>query len=62
MTNLIAKGREYGYTADQVRKIIKEQKMLIARENLMKEVLACNNIEDMKIVILDWIDKGFICG
>ena len=62
MTNLIAKGREYGYTADQVRKIIKEQKMLIARENLMKEVLSCNNIEDMKIVMLDWIDKGFICG
>lgn len=60
MTNLIAKGRELGYTADQVFAIIKEQKLLASREKLIKEVLECNNLEDIKILLIDWIDKGYI--
>lgn len=60
MSNLIAKGREVGYTAEQVRKIIKEQRVLAVREKLMQEVLACNNLEDIKILMLDWIDTGRI--
>jgi predicted RNA-binding protein with PUA domain len=58
--NLIAKGREIGLTPSQVRAIIKEQRELIRREKLMQEVLDCENIEDLKILLLDWIDKGFI--
>ncbi len=58
--NLIAKGREIGLTASQVREIIKEQRELARREKLMQEVLDCENIEDLKILLLDWIDKGFI--
>ena len=57
--NLIAKGREIGLTPSQVRAIINEQEELIRRERLMQDVLACNNMEDVKIVMLDWIDKGY---
>ena len=60
MTNIISKGREAGYTAEQVRKIIIEQQVLVARQKLMQEVLACNSLEDIKILMLDWIDKGLI--
>ena len=58
--SLISKGRELGYTAQQVRRIVEEQKSLIEREKRMKEVLECNSIEDLKILLLDWIDKGFV--
>jgi len=58
--NLIAKGREIGLTPSQVREIIKEQRELIRREKLMQEVLECNSIEDVKIVLLDWIDNGYV--
>lgn len=58
--SLISRGRELGYTAQQVRRIVEEQKSLIEREKRMKEVLECNSIEDLKILLLDWIDKGFV--
>ena len=58
--NLMAKGREIGLTASQVRSIINEQKELIRRERLMRDVLECKTLEDMKIVLLDWIDKGYV--
>jgi hypothetical protein len=58
--NLIAKGREIGLTASQVRSIIKEQRELIQKEKRMKEVLDCNSIEDLKILLLDWLDQGIV--
>jgi hypothetical protein len=58
--NLIAKGREIGLTASQVREIIKEQRELIQKEKRMKEVLDCNSIEDLKILLLDWLDQGIL--
>lgn len=58
--NLIQKGREIGYTPQQVRKIIEEQRELLRRETLMCEVLACSNLEDIKILLMDWVDKGYI--
>lgn len=58
--NLIAKGREYGLTPSQVREIVKEQRELIHKEKLMQEVLDCHSIEDLKILLLDWIDKGMV--
>jgi hypothetical protein len=58
--NLIAKGREIGYTASQVREIIKDQRELIRREALMQDVLSCDNLEDVKIILLGWIDKGYV--
>lgn len=60
MTNLLAKGRELGYTANQVRTIIKEQQLLFSREKRIKEVLECDNLEDIKILLIDWIDKGYL--
>jgi predicted RNA-binding protein with PUA domain len=60
LINLIAKGREIGLTPSQVREIIKEQRELIRREALMQDVLSCNNLEDIKILLLDWIDKGYV--
>lgn len=58
--NLIAKGREIGLTASQVRAIISEQKELIRRERLMQDVLECNSVEDLKILLLDWLDQGLV--
>lgn len=60
MTNLIQKGREIGLTPQQVRNIIREQEILFSREKMMQEVLTCETLDDIKIVLLDWIDKGFI--
>lgn len=60
MTNIIQKGREIGLTPEQVRKIVTEQRALASREKLMQEVLACETLEDMKILLLDWVDRGFI--
>jgi hypothetical protein len=53
-------GRELGLSPKQVREIIKEQRELIRREALMQEPLACDNLEDVKIILLDWIDKGYV--
>ncbi len=58
--NLFAKGREIGLTPSQVRAVIKEQQELIQKEKRMKEVLDCNSVEDLKILLLDWIDKGLL--
>lgn len=58
--NLIEKGRAIGYTPSQVRSIIKEQRELIQKEKRMQDVLDCNSIEDIKIVLLDWLDKGIV--
>ena len=58
--NLIAKGREIGLTASQVRRIIQEQQEVVRRERLMQDVLDCQSLEDVKIVLLDWIDKGYV--
>jgi hypothetical protein len=58
--NLIEKGRKIGLTTNQVRAIISEQKELIRREKLMQEVIDCQGLEDIKIVLLDWIDKGYV--
>lgn len=60
MTNIFQKGREIGLNPEQVRKIIEEQRILFSREKLMQEVLTCETLDDIKIVLLDWIDKGFI--
>lgn len=53
MTNLIAKGRELGYTPQQVRAMINEQR-------LNKEILDCQSIEDNKILLMHWVEKGKI--
>jgi hypothetical protein len=58
--SLIAKGREIGLTPNKVRAIISEQKEMIRRERLMQDVLDCETLEDLKIVLLDWIDKGYV--
>lgn len=58
--NLIEKGRSIGYTPSQVRSIINEQRELIQKEKRMQEVLECNSIEDLKILLLDWLDKGLV--
>jgi hypothetical protein len=58
--NLIAKGREIGLTPSQVREIIKEQRELIRRERLMQDVLGCNNMEDLKILLMHWIEQGYV--
>jgi len=51
--NLIEKGRELGYTPAQVRAMINEQR-------LYNEVLECETVEDIKILLLHWIEKGKI--
>lgn len=58
--NLLEKGRAIGYTASQVRAVIKEQRELVQKEKRMKEVLDCNSIEDLKILLLDWLDQGIV--
>ena len=58
--SIYAKGREMGYTNEQIRNIMKEQFILLQREKHMQEVLECKNIEDIKILLLDWIDKGML--
>lgn len=58
--SLLESGRAVGYTAIQVRDIIKEHHELVQKEKRMKEVLECNSIEDLKILLLDWLDKGLV--
>ena len=58
--NLLEKGRAIGYTPEQVRKTIREQKELLERENRIQEVLDCKNLEDIKILLIHWIDNGYM--
>jgi len=51
--NLIQKGRKLKYTPAQVRAMINEQR-------LYNEVLECETVEDIKILLLHWIEKGKI--
>ena len=51
--NLIQKGRKLGYTPSQVRAMINKQR-------LYNEVLECENIEDIKILLMHWIEQGKI--
>jgi hypothetical protein len=50
---LFRKGREIGYTHEQVRKMIN-------KEELYQEVLTCESLEDIKILLLHWIEQGKI--
>lgn len=51
--NLIKQGRKLGYSAAQVRSMINEQR-------LYNEVLTCESIEDIKILLMHWIEQGKI--
>jgi len=51
--NLIQKGKELGYTPAQIRSMINEQR-------LYHEVLQCENLEDIKILLMHWIEQGKI--
>lgn len=51
--NLMQKGRELGYTPQQVRAMLNEQR-------LYNEVLTCENLEDIKILLMHWIEQGKI--
>ena len=51
--NLIQQGRKLGYTPDQVRAMINEQR-------LYHEVLTCDTLEDIKILLMHWIEQGKI--
>lgn len=46
-------GRELGYSHNEVR-------ALINKERLYNEVLACENLEDIKILLLHLIEQGKI--
>ncbi len=58
--SLLESSRAVGYTPSQVRAVIKEQRELIQKEKRMKEVLDCNSIDDLKILLLDWLDQGLV--
>lgn len=58
--SLLEKGRSVGYTASQVQTIIKEQQQLKQQEKHMQDVLECQSIEDLKILLLDWLDRGLV--
>ena len=59
--SLIQKGRAVGYTTpDQVFAVIKERRALILKEKRIQEVLECNSIEDIKILMMHWLDQGLI--
>lgn len=53
--NLIKKGRELGFLPHQI-------KAMYHREKMINEVLDCENIEDIKILLLHWIEQGKIKG
>jgi len=58
--SILSRGRELGYTPHQVRRIVEEQRELIQKEQRIQEVLDCNSIEDLKILLLDWLDRGLV--
>ena len=58
--SLLEKGRAVGYTASQVRAVIKEQHELVQKEKRIQEVIDCNSVEDLKILLLDWLDQGLV--
>ena len=51
--SLLQLGRELGYTPAQVRAKINEQR-------LYHEVLTCETTEDIKILLIHWIEQGKI--
>jgi len=51
--NIIQRGRELGYTPAQVKAMINEQR-------LYNEVLTCETLEDIKILLMHWIAQGKI--
>jgi hypothetical protein len=53
-------GRKLGYTNEQIRKIIKEQNKLKAQERDIQQVVDCDNLEDLKILLMYWIEQGKI--
>ena len=50
---LFRNGRELGYTHEQIRKMINKEK-------LYQEVLTCESLEDIKILLMHWIEQGNI--
>jgi hypothetical protein len=58
--NMFDIARKYGYTNEQARKILKEHRAKQEREQVIQEVLDCDKLEDIKILLIDWIDKGYI--
>lgn len=50
---LFRNGRELGYTHEQIRKMINKEK-------LYQEVLTCESLEDIKILLLHWIQQDKI--
>lgn len=53
MSNLIQKGRKLGYTPQQVRSMLN-------KERLYQSILDCDSIEDIKILLMHWVDEGKI--
>lgn len=51
--NLIQKGRELGFSSEQIRNMYK-------REKMFNEVVECETLEDIKILLLHWIETGKI--
>jgi hypothetical protein len=53
MKTLIELGREVGYTPSQVKEIVRKEKLFL-------QVLECETIEDVKILLMHWIEEGRI--
>jgi predicted transcriptional regulator len=53
MKTLIELGREVGYTPAQVRNIVRKEKLFL-------EILECETVEDVKILLMHWVDQGKI--
>lgn len=51
MTSLFQKGKELGFTPDQVRAMIRKERMYL-------EILECESLEDIKILLMHWIEQG----
>jgi len=49
--SVIQQGRKLGYTPAQVRSLINEQR-------LYNEVLSCDTLEDIKILLMHWVEQG----
>jgi hypothetical protein len=53
MKTLIELGREVGYTPEQVRNIVRKEKLFL-------EILECETVEDVKILLMHWVEQGKI--
>lgn len=49
--DLFQKGKKLGFTPEQVRKMYR-------REKMFHEILECETLEDIKILLLHWVDTG----